>query len=744
MLGKYGETLVVDWGLAKVIGHDEGLAGSEEGTLRPFSAADTAPTQTGDVMGTPAYMSPEQAAGQLDRLGPASDIYSLGATLYVLLTGTEPVHGQHVGEILTKVKRGDWLPPRNVRKDVPAALNAICCKALALMPQKRYVSALQLAADIEHWLADEPVTAYREPWAARLRRWRRRHRPLVAGTAALLLTAALALTFRVFEKQRAESALAATAEAKRRTRHALDAMSSNVMEKLLFRQGLKLDPALEEFLKGSLNYYREFAQEAGDSPEIRQGVANAHWRVGDICRKLGRQQEAMNAYHAAIEVGERLAADFPMEPEYRQDVARSYYKLGILLRDLSKHAEAESAYREALKIQAQLAADFPTMPEYRQDIARTYYDLGILLHNLRKHEKAEAAYRDALKIQTQLIADFPTVPEYRQDVAASHYNLGILLHDRGKRAEAEAAYHDALKGRERLAEAEIAFRDALKGRERLATDFPAVPQYRQDVARSYYNLGILLRDLGKPKEAEAAYHDALNIQAQLSAEFPEVPRYRQELAASRNSLGDLLRDRGKRSEAETAYRDALKIQAQLAADSPTVPDYQNELAGTMVTLANLLRRSNAPGAARQLLEQAVPHHEAVLKVDPDNLVYRQFFRNNRQSLAEVLVELREHAAAAETATQLVQAAIDPQNDVYHAARSLARCVPLAERDTRLSDAQRKERAQTYANRAMTTLRQAVQNGYQDTAHMKKDKGLDPLRSRPDFQKLLQQLAEKNK
>src|SRR5262249_2279674 len=90
LLGPYGETLVVDWGLAKVVGRPEG-AGSAEGTLRPATASGSSETLPGSALGTPAYMSPEQARGEIDRLGPASDVYSLGATLYCLLTGRTPL-----------------------------------------------------------------------------------------------------------------------------------------------------------------------------------------------------------------------------------------------------------------------------------------------------------------------------------------------------------------------------------------------------------------------------------------------------------------------------------------------------------------------------------------------------------------------------------------------------------------------------------------------------------------------------
>jgi len=176
MLGKYGETLVVDWGLAKPIGRPESAANSEEETLKPASASDYALTGMGAAIGTPQYMSPEQAAGQLDQLGPASDVYSLGATLYCLLTGKAPFEGAGGGGVLQRVQRGDFPPPRRVNRTVPAPLEAICLKAMALKPTDRYLSPRALADDIEHWLADEPVSALPEGRVQRLARWARHHR----------------------------------------------------------------------------------------------------------------------------------------------------------------------------------------------------------------------------------------------------------------------------------------------------------------------------------------------------------------------------------------------------------------------------------------------------------------------------------------------------------------------------------------------------------------------------------------
>src|SRR5262249_7228824 len=152
MIGKYGETMVVDWGLAKPFEPDEAAPASCEPTLAPTSPEGDSNTRTGDALGTPAYMSPEQATGRWDMVGPATDIYGLGATLYAILTGEAPFASD---KGLDTVQGGKFPPPRERRRGVPAALEAVCLKAMALRPEDRYGTVLQLAADLEHWLADE-------------------------------------------------------------------------------------------------------------------------------------------------------------------------------------------------------------------------------------------------------------------------------------------------------------------------------------------------------------------------------------------------------------------------------------------------------------------------------------------------------------------------------------------------------------------------------------------------------------
>jgi eukaryotic-like serine/threonine-protein kinase len=192
MLGKYGETLIVDWGLAMPVERDDHARASGEPTLRPGSG-ETESDYSGGPAGTPSYMSPEQAAGSAD-VGPASDIYSLGSTLYKLLTGESPFQGTHTRDILEKVKSGRFPAPRTVCHEVPAPLEAVCLKAMTRLPRERYATALELADDLECWLADEPLSAYREHGIDRLRRWSRRHRAwALSAIAAVAVVVVVAL-----------------------------------------------------------------------------------------------------------------------------------------------------------------------------------------------------------------------------------------------------------------------------------------------------------------------------------------------------------------------------------------------------------------------------------------------------------------------------------------------------------------------------------------------------------------------
>jgi WD40 repeat protein len=192
MLGKYGEVLVIDWGLAKSTAEKDqepsaARASAMLAGLAPFRS------QTA-VKGTPSYMSPEQATLRKELIGPASDIFSLGATLFEILTGRGPFSGRSSPEVLAQVTSGTIPRPTAINRQVPRALEAICLKAMRSNPADRYGDAQQFAQDVERYLADEPVSAWEEPWIDRLRRTMRHHRTLSTGVGVAAAVALVSIS----------------------------------------------------------------------------------------------------------------------------------------------------------------------------------------------------------------------------------------------------------------------------------------------------------------------------------------------------------------------------------------------------------------------------------------------------------------------------------------------------------------------------------------------------------------------
>ncbi|HZU38911.1 MAG TPA: serine/threonine-protein kinase, partial [Gemmataceae bacterium] len=197
-LGDYGEVLVLDFGLSKLMGETPEPPGpnGQPASLLPVSLpASEARGQTihGQALGTPSYMAPEQAEGRIEQIDARSDIYGLGAILYEVLTGQAPFTGPDTGAILAQVVCDPPVPPRRRVPAIPRALEAICLKALAKQRTQRYASASELAAEVQRFLADEPVQAFPEPWTMKTRRWLGRHRTAVATATATLLVATVGL-----------------------------------------------------------------------------------------------------------------------------------------------------------------------------------------------------------------------------------------------------------------------------------------------------------------------------------------------------------------------------------------------------------------------------------------------------------------------------------------------------------------------------------------------------------------------
>jgi tetratricopeptide (TPR) repeat protein/tRNA A-37 threonylcarbamoyl transferase component Bud32 len=307
IVGKHGETLVVDWGLAKPLGKSEVSSDGAERTLMPSSASGSAETLPGSTLGTPAYMSPEQAAGLLDHLGARTDVYSLGATLYCILTGKPPFEGD-VGEILRKVGRGEFQHPRQLHQGIDPALEAVCLKAMATRPENRYRSCRALASDIERWAADEPVSVYRAGASVQMLRWARKHRTGVAIGAGLLQTALVVLAVSTvllgqsrarIERERQATELARQAAESARAR--AQAINNFLVNDLLGQADPERNPAGEGLTVRQLLDRAAKSLAVPDSAAFGPGVEGAvRSTIGNAYLELGLYREAVEQLSRAV------------------------------------------------------------------------------------------------------------------------------------------------------------------------------------------------------------------------------------------------------------------------------------------------------------------------------------------------------------------------------------------------------------------------------------------------------------
>ena len=302
VVGKHGETILIDWGLAKAVGRSGHAPDDDERTLVPTSGSDSSETQAGWAVGTPSFMSPEQAKGDLGRIGPRSDVYGLGATLYDLLTGRKPFAGQDRLAIIAAVVEGDFPPPRSLDPTIAPALEAVCLKAMGRRPEARYASARELADEVERWLADAPVLAWPEPATVRLRRWARRHRPLVAAAAVLMAMTTLASVGAAVlldshrRRIEAEQLLTSAARAEAdvyflRALEAGDAMLTQVFsERLASVQ--QMEPLRRDLAIDAAAYYEAFLRMRPANPSARHTAARAFHLAANVERQVNQDAAA--------------------------------------------------------------------------------------------------------------------------------------------------------------------------------------------------------------------------------------------------------------------------------------------------------------------------------------------------------------------------------------------------------------------------------------------------------------------
>jgi serine/threonine protein kinase len=506
VLGDYGEVVVLDWGLARLVGQAEG----EAVPLEVSAEGEADATVQGQVLGTPAYMAPEQAEGRLDLLGPTTDVYGLGAILYEILAGQPPFAGPETTAVLRLVIHEAPLRPG---AGAPAALEAVCLKALAKQPAERYDTAKDLAGEVQRWLADEPVSAYRDPLPVRLTRWARKHRTAVAVGAAVLQTVVVVLTVSVLLIARSRSQIEREraqvdrerAQAERERRRA-EAVNAFLVKDLLAQASPEENPAGEKLT------VRELLDRAAgaigtsssirENPEVEGAVRAA---IGSTYCGLGLWGRAREELERAVACQDQ-APDVPVAERIftKNRLCWVTFKLGSF---------DETMVRQVL---AQARAELG--PDHQETVyaADTLAMIAIANHKGRPGGRGEPfdLYRENLATQRRVLG-----PEHPLTVRAAV-----------KLAE---ALSDFIKSPETLEESAAVLHTTRDAARRLGPDHP-------EALRFGHILGRLYARQGKFAEAKEVFAPLQEHYLKVyGADHLIVTYYHEDWAETEEALGHL-------------------------------------------------------------------------------------------------------------------------------------------------------------------------------------------------------------
>lgn len=636
VLGDFGEVMVLDWGLAKKVnsGQLPDVSAPENPQEKP--TIDHSPltthhspesTQAGQILGTPAYMAPEQASGGKQPIDHRADVYALGAILYEILTGRPPftfsetLPGREtrmsldVEELLRRIREETPPRPRQLWPGVPRPLEAVCLHALAKKPDERYQSAGDLAKDVQRWLADEPVSVYPEPLRIRLGRWARRHKPAVTGIAVLLVAAVAGLTISTIligqEQKRTQEMAIKAQDSFQKARAVVDRFFVKISEERLLNEP-GLQPLRLELLQMARKYYEEFADTHSDDPAVKADLGKTLFQLAMVTSDLGDKSGAVAIIDRAFQVYEPLAQAHPDRLDYQKLIGKCYNRKGSFQH--GNTSEAEAAYVKAREILEPLAkkADDPEVLKY---LAYNLGNLGMLYQRQGKKAQALDALDESLKIAERLALTSTDNPAYQDDLAAAHTNLGKF---------SIQALRDVKRTEQHLAA-------ALDIHRKLVDKHPKVIEYQRDLAKSLLNMARLLRT--DPK-AKPLLDQAMDIRKRIAQESPRVTLYQSELAEGWTDLGLYYERSEQPDEALKAFRQARHIFADLAKEYPGTVDFSAGTGWACSLEGNVLSGQDKT-AARKVYLEAIRLLENARKKGARSGLYDNGLRNSYWGLAEI-------------------------------------------------------------------------------------------------------------
>lgn len=692
MVGKFGEVQIMDWGLAKVLGEatpgnqaevdDRDTVEFRGSVIETPAGADSA-TRTGSILGTPAYMSPEQASGEVRRLDSRSDVFALGAILCEILTGRPPYVGQNANEVRGKAMRGEL---GDALKDLDQCeaesdLISLAKRCLSLYQLQRPDHGQEVADEVAKIRTDSELRARQaevERSAAVVRETeglKQRRQFLIAasvigvalvlgiiGTGYGLLRAQesaeaerqakeKAQTSAIEERKAKELAEVQRTRAENREEDAIDAVKrfGDIVTK---NSELKNSPELgslrTELLREPLTFFKSLRErleaEKDVRPEAMARLGGAAFELGKLTSQIGDKQNAIQSINEAIAIQQKLARENPSVKEYQMDVAANQSNLAILLAETGKPKEAIELFRSSKAMIEDLIRAYPDSTALQSDLASNFSNTAKLLAEMNDFPKSLSAHDEAIAIRERLVKENLSNDEYLSNLADSYNNLGALFYETHKTKKAIDYYEKAKEIRERL-----------------ANDHPTNDEFQKDLASCLCNLGLAHFAKGDNQKTLEFYTDALKIQKHLADEHPTAAEFQKDLAQCHNNLGQLFRALGKQEESIAAYEKACEALEQLAKAHPTVPDFQNELGGAQSNLSILHCEAKRYEVARELLESAIRHQTAALKTNPKHPIYLRFLKSHYSNMLTVASSLQNDKLIQETEQKLGDLAkADPQ------------------------------------------------------------------------------------